>query len=56
MPPDQHMEYLEIVAEMMTRKWKPYNLAGIPDERNQLHFWLKETEELAKFTKKYNNK
>ena len=56
MPPDQHVEYLEIVAEMLTRKWKPYNLSGIPEERNQLRFWLKETEELAKFTKKHNNK
>ncbi len=56
MSPDQHVEYLEIVAEMLKRKWKAYDLGGIPEERNQLHLWLEETKELAKYTRRYNNK
>lgn len=47
MPTRQFVAYLGIVAEMLTRKWKGYDLSGIPEERNQLSRWLRNTEELA---------
>lgn len=46
--------YLELVSEMLQRKWKNYDLSGIPEERNMLHKWLKETAELIDFIRKTN--
>ena len=48
MPAKQFVAYLQIVAEMLTRKWKTYDLSGIPEERNQLSSWLKDAADLAK--------
>jgi len=47
MPAEQFIAYLRIVAEMFTRKWKGYDLSGIPEERNRLQLWLKDIDELA---------
>ena len=49
MPPGRLVAYLEIVAEMLTAKWKSYDLSGIPDESNRLKKWLASTRDLAAF-------
>ena len=48
MPPKQFVAYLQIVSEMLTSKWKPYDLSGIPEEDNQLQQWINNTDELIK--------
>lgn len=56
MPAEQFAVYLEIVGEMLKRKWKGYDLSGIPDERNRLVRWLEDTGELVRHSRKDNNK
>ncbi len=46
MPAELFIRYLETVAEMLKTKWKGYDLSGIPDERNRLTRWLRNTNEL----------
>lgn len=47
MPSKQFIAYLEVVTEMLLKKWKSYDLSGIPDERNELTRWLQNTSELV---------
>jgi len=47
MPTEQFVAYLEIVGEMLTSKWKKYDLSGIPDESNYLTRWLQSTKQMA---------
>ena len=49
MPLEQFVSYLQIVAEMLTSKWKHYDLSGIPDESNRLTRWFQSTSELANY-------
>ena len=56
MPTEQFAAYLEIVGEMLKRKWKGYDLSGIPDERNRLVRWLEDAGELLEYSRKNNNK
>jgi transposase len=44
----QYVVYQQIVAEMLTSKWKRYDLSGIPEEQNYLARWLQNTNELIK--------
>ena len=55
MPMEQFTAYLEIVGEMLKRKWKGYDLSGIPDENNRLVRWLEDTGELVEHWQKDNN-
>ena len=52
MPARQFTAYLEIVAEMLTTKWKKYDLSGIPEESNRLTRWIQNTNELAEHLQK----
>lgn len=47
MPTEQLVAYQQVVGQMLTRKWKGYDLSGIPEECNQLACWLRDTDELA---------
>lgn len=56
MPPGQYIQYLLIVAEMLSEKWKRYDLTGIPDEDNQLKTWIENIEELAEHMNAQTNR
>ncbi len=49
MPSEQFVAYLHIVGEMLTRKWKRYDLSGIPEECNQITRWMRETKEVTEY-------
>ena len=49
MPPQQYVEYLQIVAEMLKDKWKKYDLTGIPDKDNKLKIWIESVDELSEY-------
>lgn len=49
MPTEMYLEYLHLVGEMLKRKWKGYDLSGIPEERNQLKRWLRDTEKVTEY-------
>ena len=55
MPMGRFTAYLDIVGEMLKRKWKGYDLSGIPDENNRLVRWLEDTGELIEHLQKDNN-
>lgn len=54
MPAEQFVAYHRIVAEMLARKWKGYDLSGIPEECNRLRMFLKEADTLAKHSQNKN--
>jgi transposase len=56
MSPQQYVEYLLIVAEMLKDKWKKYDLTGIPDEDNKLKIWLESVDSLTEHIKNETNR
>lgn len=49
MPNDQFVAYLQIVSEMLARKWKRYDLSGIPEERNRLLSWKQDIKQVTEY-------
>lgn len=53
MSTENYFAYLNIVGEMLKRKWNGYDLSGIPKENNMLARWLEDIADLIEFSKRY---
>jgi len=50
---DQYLEYHQIMKETIQAKWKGYDLRGIPDDRDHMKRWVKETDRYIEFVMKH---
>jgi len=54
LPPNYVIDYYRKTTEAMDRKWKKFDLSGIPDKDNRLIKWKETVDDIARFTARHS--